>query len=93
MPAGRTRRYGVSGALLASENQVPLLPIAHNAGDFWPRRGLRKRPGEIVVRIGPPIDPRGLDADEINARAQAWIENEMVQISSAYRQTDKTPGA
>jgi hypothetical protein len=30
--------------------------------------------------IGPPIDPTGLDAREINARAQAWIEATIAEI-------------
>ena len=45
MPAGETRRYGVSGALLASETGRLIVPVAHNAGFYWPRRGVRKKPG------------------------------------------------
>jgi len=74
MPPGETRRYGASGALLASETGRLIVPIAHDAGYYWPRRGLLKRPGTIRVRIGPPIVAAGRDAREINAEAQAWIE-------------------
>lgn len=88
MPAGRTRRYGLSGALLAAENGVSVLPVAHNAGDFWPRRGLRKRPGTILVRIGPPIPAAGRDPEAINAEAQNWIETQMREISAVYREAE-----
>jgi 1-acyl-sn-glycerol-3-phosphate acyltransferase len=84
MPPGQTRRYGISGALLASETGRPVVPVAHNAGDFWPRRGLRKRPGTIRVVIGPPIDPQGREATGINDAAKAWIDRTMAHISPAH---------
>jgi len=74
MPPGQTRKYGISGALLAVENQRCIVPVAHNAGYFWPRRGLLKRAGTIRVRIGQPIPAAGRDPREVNAEAQAWIE-------------------
>jgi 1-acyl-sn-glycerol-3-phosphate acyltransferase len=77
---GQTRKYGVSGALLAIETGAPVVPIAHNSGYFWPRRSLLKKPGTIYVVIGKPIDPRGLDAREINRQAQEWIEATIAEI-------------
>lgn len=86
MPPGETRRYGLSGAVLASECGRQILPVAHNAGDFWPRRGWRKRPGTIRVVIGEPIDTAGKTPYAINAEAQTWIEETMREISAAYEQ-------
>jgi len=80
MAPGQTRRYGISGALLAVEAGVPVVPIAHNAGYFWRRRSLLKRPGTIYVVIGPPIDARGLDPRQVNERAQQWIEATIAEI-------------
>ncbi|HEY2417911.1 MAG TPA: lysophospholipid acyltransferase family protein [Steroidobacteraceae bacterium] len=74
MPAGETRKYGISGALLAAENERLIVPIAHDAGYYWPRRGLLKKPGIIRVVIGPPIAAAGRNPREVNAEAQAWIE-------------------
>jgi 1-acyl-sn-glycerol-3-phosphate acyltransferase len=85
MPPGETRKYGISGAALASDVQCPVLPVAHNAGDLWPRRGLRKKPGMIRFCIGPPIDPKDLPPKELNLVAQEWIENKMKEISVFYR--------
>jgi len=82
---GATQKYGVSGALLAQESGVPVVPVAHNAGDFWPRRSLRKEPGLIRISIGPPIETKGLEAREINRRVQSWIEGRMAEISDAYK--------
>ena len=35
---GQTRKYGISGALLATKTGAPVVPIAHNSGYFWKRR-------------------------------------------------------
>jgi 1-acyl-sn-glycerol-3-phosphate acyltransferase len=74
MAAGETRRYGVSGALLASRAGCVVVPVAHDAGYFWPRRGLLKKAGTITVVIGPPIDAAGRDPREVNDEVQAWVE-------------------
>jgi 1-acyl-sn-glycerol-3-phosphate acyltransferase len=74
MAPGETRRYGVGGAALAVEAGVKVVPVAHNAGYFWGRRGLLKRAGTIRVVIGAPIDTIGRDPREINEEAQAFIE-------------------
>lgn len=82
---GTTKKYGISGAALAQEAGVPIVPVAHNAGDFWPRRSLRKRPGLIRVSIGPPIDATGQSARETNALVKDWIEGRMQEISEGYK--------
>jgi 1-acyl-sn-glycerol-3-phosphate acyltransferase len=74
MAAGETRRYGSSGALLAAQQGCKIIPVAHNSGYFWPRRGLLKKRGVIRVVIGPPIEAAGRDVREVNEEAQKWIE-------------------
>ena len=74
MPAGETRRYGVSGTALASAAGTLLVPVAHNAGYYWPRRGLLKRPGTVRVVIGAPVAPAGREVREVNDEIQAWVE-------------------
>ncbi len=80
VPAGTTRRYGISGALLATQTGRLVVPVAHNAGAFWPRRGLLKKPGTIRVVVGPPIDPTGLQPRQLNDQVQAWIESTLKQL-------------
>ena len=86
MPPGETRRYGVSGAALARETGCKIVPVAHNAGDFWPKRGMAKKPGKIRFVIGPPIEPGDRKPRETNLIAQEWIENKMSEISSLYKE-------
>ncbi len=78
---GQRRRYKLGGARLAAHTGYPILPIAHNAGEFWRRRGLVKYPGTIQVVIGPLIHTRGLSAQVINERAERWIEETVAGIS------------
>ena len=80
---GTKGRYGASGGTLAKRSGYAVIPVAHNAGEFWPRHGFLKRPGTISVRIGPPIEPATRTADEINKAVEAWIEDQMALISAA----------
>jgi 1-acyl-sn-glycerol-3-phosphate acyltransferase len=77
---GTTRRYKPGGAILAKRAGVPVVPVAHNAGEFWKRNAFIKRPGEIVVSIGPVITVKGEKAEAVNERAEAWIEAEMRRL-------------
>ncbi len=77
---GSKKRYKAGASWLASQTGTPVVPVAHNAGEFWPRNAFFKRPGEVVVSIGPVIDTTGLSAEEINARAEAWVEGEMRRL-------------
>jgi 1-acyl-sn-glycerol-3-phosphate acyltransferase len=79
---GDTKRFKIGGAVLATESGFPVIPVAHNAGDFWPRHSLIKHPGEIVVRIGAPIDPAGKTPEALNETVKDWIEAQMAEISA-----------
>lgn len=85
MPPGERGRYNPGGAMLASRAGVPVVPVAHNSGSFWSRRGFLKRPGVIDVRIGPPIEVEGKRPKQINAEAEAWIEAQMAELETGPR--------
>lgn len=80
--SGEKRKYGMSGALLASRTGRKIIPVAHNAGAYWPRRGWVKKPGTIRVLIGPAIDTLNRDPRAINAEVETWIETQCVQLDS-----------
>ena len=83
MSVGETRRYGVSGTLLAAESGRLLVPVAHNAGYYWPRRGLMKKPGVVRVVIGLPVAAAGREVREVNEQIQAWIEATVRRLAPA----------
>jgi len=66
-------KFNVGGAMLAHKTGYPVIPVAHNAGDYWPRYSFFKYPGVIKVKIGPVIESKGRKAADINAEAESWI--------------------
>jgi 1-acyl-sn-glycerol-3-phosphate acyltransferase len=78
---GSTRRYKTGGPRLAVRTGAPVLPIAVNSGEVWPRGLFIRRPGEITVSIGPAIETRGKSSDQVAAEVEQWIETEMRRLA------------
>ena len=88
---GRVVRV-MDGDTIAVRTGVPVVPIAVNSGEFWPRRKFVLRPGVITVSIGPAIASEGKSAEQLSQEVEGWIESEMRRLSPhLYR--DATPGA
>lgn len=79
---GKRGRYRVGGAVLAERSGFPVVPVAHNAGEYWPRHNFIKRPGVITVRVGPAINPEGKSSQQIMKAAEDWIESTMTEITT-----------
>ena len=84
IPPGQRGKYRIGGAWLATHTNTLVVPVAHNAGVLWGRNSFVKWPGTVTVSIGNPIDPTGMEAGELNAQVETWIENEMLRISHEY---------
>ena len=80
MPPGARRRFKQGGARLAVHTGRPAVPVAHNAGDCWPRNSFYKYPGTIRVVIGEPIETAGRSAREVNRLAEQWIHDTLARI-------------
>jgi len=52
---GTTGNYQPGGIILAQKAKAGILPMAHNAGAVWPKRGFVKMPGTITFRFLPYI--------------------------------------
>lgn len=65
--------YKVGSAVLYDQLGQTCVPAATNAGYFWPRRGLYRRPGLAVVEFLPPIEP-GLSKDAFMKRLEQEVE-------------------
>jgi len=79
---GARGRYAIGGAMLAERSGYPVVPVAHNAGEFWKAKGFLKYPGEITVVIGTVIDSTQFKAGEINRQVEEWIETTMSNITT-----------
>lgn len=80
---GARGRYAKGGGILAAKSEYPVVPVAHNAGEYWPKNGFLKHPGTITLSIGPVIETKGRSADEIISQTEQWIEGKMDEIGSA----------
>jgi len=81
VPVGNVGKYHLGGARLAVATEAPVIPVAHNAGYLWPRRGFLKKSGTVHVVIGPVIESKGRTPDEVMSLAKDWIETTMTRIN------------
>ncbi len=77
---GAEPEYKIGGAVMAEKTRAPVVPVAHNAGIFWPRHSFLKWPGEITIWFGPAIETDHLDAEQIRAKARDVIEAKMQEL-------------
>ena len=78
MEYNKSKRYGLSGSILAKETGSMVLPISHNSGKYWKRRGLIKKQGVISFVIGEPFSTENISLDKINKIAREWIDQNVV---------------
>jgi 1-acyl-sn-glycerol-3-phosphate acyltransferase len=81
--AGETKKFGVSGALLATSTGKYVVPLSHDAGRFWVRRGIVKKPGTVRVIIGAPIASLGKPPRQLNDEVKQAIEAGLERIARA----------
>ena len=65
--------YKVGTAVLYGQLEQPCIPVATNAGYFWPRRGLFRRPGVAVVEFLPAIAP-GIEKEAFVKQLETTVE-------------------
>lgn len=75
---GVKRPYKIGTAVLYEQMGTECYPVATNAGVYWPRRGVYRKPGTAIVDFLPPI-PAGLPKDTFLKR----LENEVETASDA----------
>jgi 1-acyl-sn-glycerol-3-phosphate acyltransferase len=79
---GEVSKFSIGGAMLAHKTGYPIIPVAHNAGVYWPRYSFFKYPGVIKVKVGPAIPTQGRKAADINTEAENWIRQAVSAMPS-----------
>lgn len=79
---GERGKYHIGGAWLASHTQTQVVPVAHNAGEFWAKNSFIKKPGVIQIHIGKPIQTTDIKTDALNSQVEHWIESEMATLNA-----------
>jgi 1-acyl-sn-glycerol-3-phosphate acyltransferase len=87
--AGETKKFGVSGALLATATGKLVIPLSHDAGRYWPRRGFIKKPGTIHVVIGEPIASAGKNPRTLNEEVRQSIEAGLAKIAATRSRSER----
>lgn len=88
---GVSGKYNIGGAFLATHSDATVLPIAHNAGEFWGKNAFLKHPGTITLSIGKPIQAGGMKAGALNSQVETWIEQEMQRIARDFERGPLAP--
>lgn len=78
---GKSGKYARSAAGIAEATGVPLLPVAHNAGECWPSKSWLIKPGLISVIIEPAISPTGKTSKQLTDILESAIEHQMAVIT------------
>ncbi len=81
VPPGKAGTYHQGGSVLATKTGYPVVPIAHNAGQFWPRQSFLKYPGTVRVIVGPVIETSGISSSALTKQVEEWIEGRMTEIT------------
>ncbi len=66
--------YQSGAAMIAKSAQVPILPIYHNAGDFWKKGQFMKQSGTIKFIIGLPLESAHKSAKELSFEVEKWAK-------------------
>lgn len=74
--------YARSGAAIAIDAGVPLIPVVHNASVCWPSDTFIKQPGVIKIIIGKPLETQGKDSRTLTEAVQNWIESHRSEMPS-----------
>ena len=89
-PPGAEPRYKYGIVQIYDTLKLPVVPVAHNAGMFWPRRKFLRFPGTIKCRILPPIQP-GLSKEEFLERLVEVTEKNCDELLVEIAQSPNPP--
>ena len=68
-------------AMFYKRTNCPVVPVIHNAGEFWPRRGFIKKPGHVSVKFLDPISP-GLHQGEFMEKLTHVFHTEVDKLKN-----------
>jgi 1-acyl-sn-glycerol-3-phosphate acyltransferase len=89
-PPGAEPNYKWGIVELYTQLGVPVVPVAHVAGLYWPRRKFLRFPGTIHARFLPPIPP-GLGKEEFMRRLVTETEAACDQLLLEASRSPRPP--
>ncbi len=80
---GQPGKFQIGGAMIAAKTGAPVVPVAHNAGVFWPKNSLLKYSGQIDLIIGPPIRTEGKKTRKLHSEIECEILGKLSRLPVA----------
>lgn len=77
--------YKVGVARIQEATDLPIIPMAMNAGLFWPRNSWFKSPGTVAFEFLPPIEP-GLSREELLKKLEHTIEPASISLMNEAKE-------
>lgn len=77
--------YKVGVARIQEATDLPIIPMAMNAGLFWPRNSWFKSSGTVVFEFLPPIEA-GLKRDELLRKLENEIEPASISLMNEAKE-------
>lgn len=68
---GATKPYKKGVFALAEATGAQVIPVAHNAGQCWPRNSFRKYAGTITLRFLAPVEAKQLTPSDLQEALEA----------------------
>jgi 1-acyl-sn-glycerol-3-phosphate acyltransferase len=80
-PPGALGDYKRSSADIAKLANVPLIPVAHNGGEYWLNKSLLKRPGIVQVVVGQPIIVGEKNTKILMEEIRTWTQEQLLAMN------------
>ncbi len=78
----KRKPFKFGSAKMAMQLKVPIVPVAHNAGYFLPRKSFWLYPGTVTIVIGKAMYPTENDPVKFTKQFEAWIVNQLEQMGA-----------
>jgi len=78
----KDKPYKVGIARIQEATDLPIIPLALNAGTFWPRNSWGKTPGTITFEFLPPI-ASGMERSKLIAHIEETVETHSNALMNA----------
>lgn len=72
-PPGAPIAFKQGAIRLAKALELPIIAVAHNAGQCWPRRGWM-HPGTVHIYVSPPFAIDSAAPAELNRQIEQWVQ-------------------
>ena len=80
--------YKMGTAHMALSSGLPIIPLSHNSGFFWPRKSWNKRPGCVIFEYNHPILPDG-SAKKITQQIESVLEKNSDKLINEAKEHEK----